>query len=51
MLLEFYRAYHACVRAKIATWHLNDDTIQDRAASVAKAQQYLQMAAHMSKAA
>jgi aminoglycoside phosphotransferase family enzyme len=50
-LLEFYRAYHACVRAKIAIWHLNDDNIQDRAAWVAKAEQYLRMAARMSKAA
>jgi hypothetical protein len=40
MLLEFYRAYHACVRAKIAIWHLNDDAIQDKAAWVAKAEQY-----------
>jgi aminoglycoside phosphotransferase family enzyme len=51
MLLEFYRAYHACIRAKIAIWHLNDDTIQDRAAWVAKAEQYLRMAARMSRAA
>jgi len=50
-LLEFYRSYHACVRAKIAIWHLNDDNIQDRATWVAKAEQYLRMAARVSKAA
>jgi len=43
-LLEFYRAHHAVVRAKIAIWHLKDDTILDEAHWVAKAEQYLRMA-------
>jgi aminoglycoside phosphotransferase family enzyme len=51
MLLGFYRAYHACVRAKIAIWHLNDANVQGRDAWVAKAEQYLRMAARKSKAA
>ena len=50
-LLEFYRAYHAAVRAKIAIWHLKDDDILAEAHWVAKAEQYLKMAARMSKAA
>jgi aminoglycoside phosphotransferase family enzyme len=24
-LLAFYRAFHACVRAKLAAWHLHED--------------------------
>jgi len=50
-LLEFYRAHHAVVRAKIAIWHLKDDTILDEAHWVAKAEQYLRMASSMSEAA
>jgi len=50
-LLEFYRAYHAAVRAKIAIWHLKDDDILDEAHWVAKAEQYLKMTACMGKAA
>jgi aminoglycoside phosphotransferase family enzyme len=50
-LLEFYRAYHAAVRAKIAIWHLKDDAILDRTTWVAKAEEYLRMAARLTKAA
>jgi uncharacterized protein len=50
-LLEFYRAYHAAVRAKIAIWHLKDDDILDEAHWVAKAEQYLKMTARIGKAA
>jgi aminoglycoside phosphotransferase family enzyme len=50
-LQAFYRAYHAVVRAKIAIWHLNDDAILDGAHWVAKAEQYLTLAACLSKAA
>ena len=49
-LLAFYRAYHAVVRAKVAIWHLKDDTILDRAHWVAKADQYLTMAEPISRA-
>jgi len=48
-LLEFYRAYHAAVRAKIAIWHLKDDDILNAAHWVAKAEQYLKMTARMGK--
>jgi aminoglycoside phosphotransferase family enzyme len=50
-LLEFYRAYHAVVRAKIAIWHLKDVAILDGAHWVAKAEQYLTIAARLSRAA
>ena len=40
-LLAFYKSYHACVRAKIAIWHLKDDGIKDRASWTAKANRYL----------
>jgi aminoglycoside phosphotransferase family enzyme len=49
--MEFYRAYHAVVRAKIAVWHLNDVTIPDGAHWIAKAEQYLTMAARLSTSA
>jgi aminoglycoside phosphotransferase family enzyme len=42
-LLEFYRTYHACIRARIAVWHLKDH--DDVAKWMGKAKQYLQMAA------
>jgi aminoglycoside phosphotransferase family enzyme len=51
LLLAFYRAYHAVVRAKIAIWHLKDNAISDRAHWVAKAEQYLTTAARLSEAA
>jgi aminoglycoside phosphotransferase family enzyme len=50
-LLEFYRTYHAAVRAKIAIWHLKDDAILDKATWVSKAEQYLRMATGITKAA
>jgi uncharacterized protein len=28
-LVHFYQSYHACVRAKIAVWHLNDPVVRD----------------------
>jgi aminoglycoside phosphotransferase family enzyme len=50
-ILGFYRTYHAVVRAKIAIWHLKDDTILDKVTWAAKAEEYLRMAARMPKAA
>ena len=40
-LLAFYKSYHACIRAKIAVWHLKDDRIVDRAHWIDKARRYL----------
>lgn len=44
-LLEFYRTYHASVRAKVAIWHLRDHDIHDIAKWTQRAEQYLQIAA------
>lgn len=44
-LLEFYRTYHACVRAKVAIWHLRDHDVRDRAKWTTRAHEYLQIAA------
>jgi uncharacterized protein len=44
-LLMFYRTYHATVRAKVAIWHLKDYAIRDFEKWVARAEQYLEMAA------
>jgi uncharacterized protein len=50
-LLAFYRDYHAVVRAKIAVWHLKDDTILDRTIWTTRANQYLELARRASRAA
>ncbi|HEX8011040.1 MAG TPA: hypothetical protein VF814_08910 [Casimicrobiaceae bacterium] len=44
-LLAFYRSYRACVRAKIAIWHLNDLAPREPSRWVAYAQDYLELAA------
>jgi aminoglycoside phosphotransferase family enzyme len=51
MLLAFYKIYHACVRAKIAVWHLKDVGIRDQSTWTARARQYLNMVAPMNRAA
>ena len=43
-LLAFYRSYRACVRAKLAIWHLNDPEPREPSKWVARAQDYLQLA-------
>jgi len=43
-LLAFYKSYHACIRAKVAIWHLKDEGIQDRAHWRVKANRYLEIA-------
>jgi aminoglycoside phosphotransferase family enzyme len=44
-LLRFYQSLHACLRAKIALWHLPDHEIKDRAKWIGKAICYLKLAA------
>lgn len=44
VLVDFYQTYHACVRAKLAVWHLLDPTQRDRARWPAQANAYLQLA-------
>lgn len=43
-LRAFYRSYHACLRAKIALWHLKDGGVRERAKWTDRARQYLQLA-------
>jgi aminoglycoside phosphotransferase family enzyme len=44
-LMAFYKSYHACLRAKIAVWHLRDHKITDVAKWTGKARHYLSLAA------
>ncbi|MDX2032720.1 MAG: hypothetical protein SF339_18735 [Blastocatellia bacterium] len=44
-LIAFYKSFHACLRAKIALWHLRDDRGGNPAKWIAKARAYLQLAA------
>lgn len=41
-ILQFYKSYHACLRAKIAVWHLQDDD-PSSAKWIQRAIQYLQL--------
>src|SRR6266566_3369288 len=50
-LLAFYKSYHACVRAKIAVWHLKDNGIRDRDTRITKATDYLSVVSTVTKAA
>jgi aminoglycoside phosphotransferase family enzyme len=50
-LLAFYKVYHACIRAKIALWHLQDERIRNRASWISKAAQYLTIVSGIDRAA
>jgi aminoglycoside phosphotransferase family enzyme len=43
-LVDFYQSHHACVRAKIALWHLQDPSLPDRARWPVLAGTYLRLA-------
>jgi len=43
-LLRFYRCYRACVKAKLAIWHLTDPQVRDPARWPALARRYLDLA-------
>lgn len=43
-LMAFYRSHHACLRAMIAAWHLDDSAIDDHQKWSGRAAQYLQLA-------
>jgi len=43
-LIYFYKIYRACVRAKLAIWHLKDSQILDHAKWVDRANEYLNIA-------
>lgn len=40
-LLQFYRCWHACTRAKLALWHLADDDVEDPEKWKQRAERYL----------
>lgn len=42
-LLDFYKAYRACLRAKLAVWHLDDGNV-DEEKWITRAQAYLHLA-------
>ncbi|HEY0945014.1 MAG TPA: hypothetical protein VGD81_07085 [Opitutaceae bacterium] len=44
-LMAFYKAWHACVRAKIAVWHVHDHGINDKSRWLGRARRYLEFAA------
>lgn len=44
-LMTFYRGWHACVRAKVAVWHLRDREINDHTKWIGRARHYLRFAA------
>lgn len=43
-LLDFYESHHACIRAVVALWHLDDPSLDTRSKWVAKARTYLALA-------
>ncbi len=43
-VVAFHQSYRACVRAKIAVWHLDDDGVRARAAWITRAGEYLRLA-------
>jgi len=50
-LVHFYQSYRACMRAKIAIWHLKEPALADPAKWAAQARDYLRLAAvHVAEA-
>lgn len=43
-LMAFYRSHHACLRAMIAAWHLDDSAVDDHEKWRGRAGQYLRLA-------
>ncbi|HTO03740.1 MAG TPA: hypothetical protein VL069_08560 [Opitutus sp.] len=43
-LIRFYKSWHACVRAKVAVWHLNDHGLNHPEKWISKAADYLRLA-------
>ena len=50
-LMQFYKSYHACMRAKIAIWHLRDHDPASIPKWTNKAIRYLQLASSVAAAA
>lgn len=43
-LLSFYRAYHCCLRAQVALWHLDDEAIDEPEHWRSRAEEYVEAA-------
>ncbi len=43
-LVHFYQSFRACVRAKIAIWHLKEPAVADPAKWTTQARDYLRLA-------
>ena len=50
ILLRFYKSFRACLRAKVAIWHLRDDTVREPEKWPRLAQTYLDLAAGYAEA-
>ena len=49
-LVHFYQSYRACLRAKIALWHLREPVLRDQPRWQAQARAYLELArAHIER--
>lgn len=48
-LIYFYESHHACIRAVVALWHLDDPTIDTRSKWAKKARSYLRLAAERTR--
>ena len=44
MLVSFYKAFRACLRAKIAVWHTADHEVRNHNEWLARAREYLNLA-------
>ena len=50
-LLDFYKSYRACLRAKLAVWHTRDHEVPDHDKWLKRAREYLRLAeAHIGQA-
>jgi len=50
-LLDFYKSYRACLRAKLAVWHTRDHEVPDHGKWMKRAREYLRLAeAHIGQA-
>jgi uncharacterized protein len=46
-LVTFYECHHACIRAVVALWHLDDPTVNTRSKWVRRADAYLELASRL----
>lgn len=48
-LIDFYQSHHACMRAVVALWHLDDPSVNTRSKWIRKARSYLALAAELAR--